>query len=900
VALIVTDEGQLRDLVEEILDVGEFAFDCETVGTDLETLADIRLDPWKNEVVWLSFATRGKSFTLPIGHPHGEQVGTHKEPRVGSDGKTRMFSVPTWSPAPRQIEPAEAFGILEPLFFTVGVLKIGHNIKFDLESIMKYYDLDVPPPDYFDTMIALQLLDENRHDYRLGTVIKREFGFVYDKSLGQRIERYGFKDSARYAHFDAKWTWLLKERFEPMIAPDGLAGVHQLEMDVLEVLLYMERDAVLLDVEAATKLKASTGREIDRLKGECFREAGGREINFNSTQQMQQLLFGRKREGGLGLKPLRRTKGGAPSTARESIELYESQSPFVARYLELQDVDKVHGTYLTAYLGGEVEKTSSGKTTVEYRPSIMDDEGRIHANFKQTGTVTGRFSCVAADTLVDMPRDLLKQPDGVPITDVRAGDLVYAFDWRRDLVLRRVKWVAQTGVKQTVVVTARDSVGNERVLRLTPDHLVRMWTGDWRPAGSLMHRWGDAVRLDGPRVLTMVRRTIEDGYVRIYPHAVSGKNGVIGGGRNREHRFVMTAVRGGRAVSTKDDVHHLDGNRANNAVGNLEVVDRAEHRGSREWHPDWGQRPRYEEPVLYTGPNDFRVVSVEPGLVEPVWDMEVEDAHCFIANGYVVHNCSEPNLQNIPRPDDDLGKQVRGLFIAPPGRRLVVADYGQIEYVVMAHFSRDPMLVRAFSDGTDLHQYVAAMVFGVDMADVTKTQRGTAKNTNFAVAYGAGDDKVAAMSGITLAEAVAFRAAHRKLLPTLYRWSDQAVLQARQLRPPGVTTLMGRKRRLPGLMFSDWGPRKAAERQAVNTIVQGSAADIIKLAMVRLHRMCDDEMRLCLSVHDELLLEVPEHRVTDGQEAMREAMLGEGIQRLLSVPMKIDMHTVTRWSEAKE
>jgi DNA polymerase-1 len=301
VALIVTDEGQLRDLVEEILDVGEFAFDCETVGTDLETLADIRLDPWKNEVVWLSFATRGKSFTLPIGHPHGEQVGTHKEPRVGSDGKTRMFSVPTWSPAPRQIEPAEAFGILEPLFFTVGVLKIGHNIKFDLESIMKYYDLDVPPPDYFDTMIALQLLDENRHDYRLGTVIKREFGFVYDKSLGQRIERYGFKDSARYAHFDAKWTWLLKERFEPMIAPDGLAGVHQLEMDVLEVLLYMERDAVLLDVEAATKLKASTGREIDRLKGECFREAGGREINFNSTQQMQQPQAAAQDQGGSAL-----------------------------------------------------------------------------------------------------------------------------------------------------------------------------------------------------------------------------------------------------------------------------------------------------------------------------------------------------------------------------------------------------------------------------------------------------------------------------------------------------------------------------------------------------------------------------------------------------------------------
>ena len=282
-----------------------------------------------------------------------------------------------------------------------------------------------------------------------------------------------------------------------------------------------------------------------------------------------------------------------------------------------------------------------------------------------------------------------------------------------------------------------------------------------------------------------------------------------------------------------------------------------------------------------------------------VWDIEVAGDHSYVTQGLIHHNCSEPNLQNIPRPGTDLATKVRGLFIAPEGHSLIVADYGQIEYIVMAHLSRDRMLVQAFNDGIDLHQYVAAMVFSKDMDDVTKAERTTAKNTNFAVAYGAGDDKVAAMSKISLEQAVAFRKNHRRMLPTLYKWTERTVMDCRRRKPPHVTTLMGRKRRLPTINSSDWFLRSEAERQAVNTVVQGSAADIIKLAMVRLHRLLDEEIRLSLSVHDELVVVCPNDRLEDGQWAMREAMLGPGIQRLLTVPMKIDMKIVTRWSEAK-
>lgn len=281
--------------------------------------------------------------------------------------------------------------------------------------------------------------------------------------------------------------------------------------------------------------------------------------------------------------------------------------------------------------------------------------------------------------------------------------------------------------------------------------------------------------------------------------------------------------------------------------------------------------------------------------------MEVEDAHSFIANGINVHNCSTPNLQNIPRPDEDkpIAKQIRELFIAPPGHSLVVADYGQIEYIVMAHFSKDPMLLHAFSNDIDLHQYVAAMVFNIDIEDVTKLQRGVAKNTNFAVAYGAGDEKVAAMSKISLEEGIRFRKAHRKMLPKLYRWTEKEIADARRRRPPHVKTLLGRKRRLPTLMSDNWYVRSEAERQAVNARIQGSAADIIKLAMVRYFAMADEEMPLSLSVHDELVAVVPDDRVDDGCAVMREAMLGPGIQSLLSVQMKIDMQVVKRWSDAK-
>lgn len=263
-------------------------------------------------------------------------------------------------------------------------------------------------------------------------------------------------------------------------------------------------------------------------------------------------------------------------------------------------------------------------------------------------------------------------------------------------------------------------------------------------------------------------------------------------------------------------------------------------------------------------------------------------------------SCSEPNLQNIPRPDTDLGKEIRRLFVAEPGRVLLVADYAQIEYVVLAHFSQDPELIRYFSEGLDFHQAVASRLLRKPLDEVTKVERTTSKNTNFATVYGAGVDKIATMSKIPLEQAKSFQALHRRMLPRVYQFTDDVVRVCRSRRPPHVKTLLGRKRRLPTIHAKNDSLRLEAERQAVNSVIQGSAADINKLAMVRIDRTSPSWMWLLLNVHDEFVVSVPERHVDEGAEILEEAMVGAGISDLMDVPLRTDVKAVDRWSEAKD
>ncbi len=256
---------------------------------------------------------------------------------------------------------------------------------------------------------------------------------------------------------------------------------------------------------------------------------------------------------------------------------------------------------------------------------------------------------------------------------------------------------------------------------------------------------------------------------------------------------------------------------------------------------------------------------------------------------------SNPNLQNIPIRGD-MGSRMRACFIAPEGRLLVAADYSQIELRVLAHLSQEPALLEAFRSGQDIHSRTAAILHDKAPDAITPDERRGAKTINFGLIYGMGPQSLSAELGITLTEAKGFIERYFERLPGLRDFYQSVEDDARE--HGFVTTLAGRRRLLPHINTNNQQERSLARRQAINTRVQGSAADIIKLAMLRADQ--DPELerldaRLILQIHDELLLECP----TDNAQAAgaRLAELMTGVMQL-DVPLAVDCGAGVNWGEA--
>ena len=247
-----------------------------------------------------------------------------------------------------------------------------------------------------------------------------------------------------------------------------------------------------------------------------------------------------------------------------------------------------------------------------------------------------------------------------------------------------------------------------------------------------------------------------------------------------------------------------------------------------------------------------------------------------------------PNLQNVPAPHTEHGKQIRSLFIAPPGYKMVVADYSQIEPRVIASFSEDPIMMKNYLEGADIYTTVGETM-GVD--------RKAGKVLVLSIAYGVGPQKISAQIGCTVKEAKDLLDRFAKQFSSIPKYKSKVISACRAGKPvPYVKTLTGRRRYLPEINSRDMGLRAQAERQAFNTKIQGSAADIIKIAMVRAHRMIPKEAKIILTVHDELVLVAPDHLAEETAQKLREAM--EDIQ-VLKVPLIADIKIVDRWGEAK-
>ena len=262
-------------------------------------------------------------------------------------------------------------------------------------------------------------------------------------------------------------------------------------------------------------------------------------------------------------------------------------------------------------------------------------------------------------------------------------------------------------------------------------------------------------------------------------------------------------------------------------------------------------------------------------------------------------SCSTPNVQNWPRAETEWGKAIRDLVDPIDGFVLLVADYAQIEQRILAHFAGKGALWQGFWDGVDAHTATAAAVFGVAPSEVTKQMRQVAKAIAFAINYGAGAQKVADMSHTTLRRAKQILAEHERQFPEVYRYKNKLLNTVRRRRPePFLRTLLGRKRRLPDLLSHDRGLRAKAERQVVNSHIQGSNADMTKLALTRLHKNLLPDMQILLTVHDEIAAMCPADIAEDGAKVLHDAMAGPEMQ-LLSVPVTTDVKICNRWSEAK-
>jgi len=255
---------------------------------------------------------------------------------------------------------------------------------------------------------------------------------------------------------------------------------------------------------------------------------------------------------------------------------------------------------------------------------------------------------------------------------------------------------------------------------------------------------------------------------------------------------------------------------------------------------------------------------------------------------------SEPNLQNIP-VRGNLGNKIRQAIIAPPGTYLLSADYSQIDLRALAHLSQDPGLIAAFASNEDIHATTAGKIFGIPPDEVSSEMRRVAKTVNFGVIYGMSDYGLEQATEFNRQEATQFIALYFERYPRVKEYIEKTKEQARKLGY--VQTVMGRRRFIPEINSPNRQIREAAERMAINAPVQGSSADIIKVAMVNLHRELEKrnlKSKMLLQIHDELLFEVPQEEIEEMKSLVAEIM-PKAIK--LCVPLKIDIKLGKNWGE---
>lgn len=398
--MIITDASQLEEAVDYLRNDAEFfCFDVETIGH--------RGDPWRNDVVWIGIGDDKRQWSVPLNFPNGElleetyplkdsadlraRLERGLKPRKSDYSVSRKLIQRTFSEPPSHLDRTTAFGILKPLMFDDNVLKVGHNLTFDVGSVAKYIG-GIPSGPYACTMVASFLVDSSRaFGYGLKDVAKIYCDIEVEKGVGAEVEKHPFEVVSKYVLLDvlaAAKVWVaLRERLHT----DNLKRVFELEMDVLPVITKMRLSGTPIDTDQLDVLKETLDSDIESVR-KRIEVAAGRKFNLNSNADKQDLLYSPKSEGGRGLKPMVLTpkgkdkkRAGEPltvsdySVGAEALEIFRGKDHLVDLLLEHSGLSKLLSTYVLPYRGDEAK-------------SGLVDNGMIHTDFNPIGAATGRFS----------------------------------------------------------------------------------------------------------------------------------------------------------------------------------------------------------------------------------------------------------------------------------------------------------------------------------------------------------------------------------------------------------------------------------------------------------------------------------------------------------------------------
>ena len=415
---VILDLPALKGAVSRLAE-GEFlAFDVETLpapGLHSET----RGDTWRNNVTWISLAGEEYSCVIPMGHPNGAfveavyplkrsadltaRLARGLQPRKSDYSTNAKAARLVFTDPPEQLTRTEVFAELAPLFADEDILKVGHNLAFDLGAVSKYLG-GIPAGPYADTMIAAFLLDSSKgYGFDLKSVAHKYAGIDIVKGVGKEIEAHDFDEVAKYSALDVIATAQTWMAISPLLDRDSLRKVFGLEMDVLPVVTQMRLTGTVVDTERLEELRERLEVDIESAKASIFALAG-ETFNLNSIVKKQQLLYGRKADGGRALIPTTLTPGGKTkkregkpvtiadySVSADALEPFRDTDRLVDAIMTHADLAKLHSTYVLPYLGGIVTRETGGRKKEVVKPALLD-HGSLHTDFNQIGAATGRFS----------------------------------------------------------------------------------------------------------------------------------------------------------------------------------------------------------------------------------------------------------------------------------------------------------------------------------------------------------------------------------------------------------------------------------------------------------------------------------------------------------------------------